>query len=148
MTRRAAVSHEFVDFIPDDLREGTIYVCIEFATAVHKCLCGCGREVVTPLSPTGWSLIFDGETTSLDPSIGNWSFPCQSHYWIRQNNAIWAHRWSRSQIETGQHQERAQKTAYYGIEENRAGEKRDMRRKRLWSRIKEWLRQKRHRSGT
>ncbi|MFC4855982.1 DUF6527 family protein [Actinophytocola glycyrrhizae] len=24
---------------------------------------------------------FNGETVSLSPSIGNWSFPCRSHYY-------------------------------------------------------------------
>jgi hypothetical protein len=65
------LTHEFVEFIPDAIEEGKIYVSIGYATAIHKCACGCGREVVTPLSPTDWKLIFDGKTVSLDPSIGN-----------------------------------------------------------------------------
>ena len=69
------------------IEEGKIYVSIAYATAVHKCACGCGKEVVTPLSPTDWKLIFDGKTVSLDPSIGNWGFPCRSHYWVRNNRA-------------------------------------------------------------
>ena len=77
------ISHEFVDVIPGHLDEGILYICIPYTTAVHKCFCGCGHEVVTPLAPRQWSLIFDGETISLTPSIGNWSFPCRSHYWIR-----------------------------------------------------------------
>ena len=85
-----ALTHEFVEFIPDMIEEGKLYVSIEYATTVHKCCCGCGKEVVTPLSPTDWKLIFDGKTVSLDPSIGNWSFPCRSHYWIRNNWALWA----------------------------------------------------------
>ncbi len=62
-----------------------LYVSIEFTTVVHKCCCGCGREVVTPLSPTDWKLTFDGVSISLHPSIGSWNLPCQSHYWIRHN---------------------------------------------------------------
>jgi len=27
---------------------------------------------------------------SLHPSIGNWSFECRSHYWIRNNQVVWA----------------------------------------------------------
>jgi len=42
--------------------------------------------VVTPLSPTGWSLIFDGETVSLYPSIGNWNFPCRSQRLDRRSS--------------------------------------------------------------
>ncbi len=88
------INHEFVDYIPDAIKEGTVYVCVPFATVVHRCCCGCGNEVVTPLSPTDWKLIFDGQSISLDPSVGNWSFPCQSHYWIRRNKVVWARRWS------------------------------------------------------
>ncbi len=80
---RTRVNHEFVDTIPDHLEDGVVYVSIPYATAVHRCCCGCGHEVVTPLHPRRWSLIFDGETISLTPSIGNWSFPCRAHYWIR-----------------------------------------------------------------
>ena len=62
--------YEFVEFIPDELKELTLYISVTYCTAVHKCCCGCGREVVTPLSPTGWHLIFDGKTVSLYPSVG------------------------------------------------------------------------------
>ncbi len=44
------LKHEFVEFIPDVIEEGKIFVSIKYATAVHKCCCGCGKEVVTPLS--------------------------------------------------------------------------------------------------
>jgi Family of unknown function (DUF6527) len=80
MTRRTTIQHQFVDTVPDALQEGVVYVCIPYTTAVHRCLCGCGEEVVTPIRPTGWSLTFDGVTVSLHPSIGNWDFPCRSHY--------------------------------------------------------------------
>jgi len=60
-----------------------------FGTVVHKCCCGCGNEVVTPLSQTDWQLSFDGESISLYPSIGNRNFKCKSHYWIKNNNVIW-----------------------------------------------------------
>ncbi|WP_417480245.1 DUF6527 family protein [Maricaulis maris] len=84
------IKHEFVDAIPEAIEPGTLYVSVDFATAVHLCECGCGLEVVTPLSRTDWKLIYDGETVSLHPSIGNWSFPCRSHYWIRDGQVQWA----------------------------------------------------------
>lgn len=90
--------HEFVEYIPDTLQEGTIYVSIGFATAAHKCCCGCGHEVITPISPTDWKLVFDGESVSLHPSIGNWSFPCRSHYWIRRDRVTWARPWSQEEV--------------------------------------------------
>ncbi|WP_123682869.1 DUF6527 family protein [Amycolatopsis thermoflava] len=80
---RTTIRHEFVETIPEDLDDGVLYVSITYSTAVHKCVCGCGHEVVTPLAPRQWWLTFDGEVVSLAPSIGNWSFPCRSHYWIR-----------------------------------------------------------------
>src|SRR5712672_2590445 len=101
MTRQMTITHEFVDYIPDTLKEGVIYVCIPFATVVHKCCCGCGNEVVTPLSPTDWKLIFDGQSISLYPSIGNWNFACQSHYWIKSNRVKWSPRWSQEKINGG-----------------------------------------------
>ena len=54
MSRRTLVRHEFVDFIPDILEDGVVYISVTYATALHLCCCGCGSEVVTPLSPTGW----------------------------------------------------------------------------------------------
>ena len=51
---------------------------------------GCGGRVVTPLSPDDWRLTYDGDTVSLWPSIGNWAFACQSHYWIRSDQIVWA----------------------------------------------------------
>ena len=114
MTRQTRLTHEFVDYIPNVLEDGRLYVCVQFATVVHKCCCGCGREVVTPLSPTDWKLMFDGQTSSLDPSIGNWSFPCQSHYWITENRVEWARRWSHSEIDAGRARDRRMKAASYG----------------------------------
>ncbi len=85
-----ALVPEFVTTVPEKPLSGVLYVSIEFATAVHLCCCGCGNEVVTPLSRTrGWKMLFDGETVTLHPSIGNWSFPCRSHYFIRENRVDW-----------------------------------------------------------
>lgn len=111
--RATSVRHEFVDVVPDQLQPATLYVCIPFATVAHLCLCGCGHEVVTPLSPTDWRLIFDGSTVSLDPSIGNWSYPCQSHYWVSRNRVCWAGRWSPEQIERGRQRDLRSKERYY-----------------------------------
>lgn len=117
MNRLRRIAHVFVDFIPDKLEEGRLYVSIRFATAAHKCCCGCGLEVTTPISPVDWKLTYDGETVSLDPSIGNWSFPCQSHYWIERNNVIWARRWSRRRVEAVRDLDRAEKQEYLGGKE-------------------------------
>ena len=50
--------HEFVDYIPEQLDEGVLYVSIRFGTVVHRCACGCGDEVVTPLGPAEWRLTY------------------------------------------------------------------------------------------
>ncbi len=109
MSRRETVRHEFVETIPDHLQEGVIYISIPYATALHRCLCGCGSEIVTPLSPTDWELSFNGQTISLSPSIGNWSYECQSHYWIRRNRVHWSRRMSARQIERVRRQDRVEK---------------------------------------
>ena len=99
--RQITLKHEFVEYIPDKLKDGTVYVSLAFATAAHKCCCGCGSEVITPLSPTDWKLIFDGESISLYPSIGNWDFACRSHYWIECSRVKWASQLSQDRINAG-----------------------------------------------
>lgn len=84
------ISHKFVDNIPDEIDEGTIYISLKYNTAIHKCACGCGKEVVTPFSPVNWSFSYNGKDVSLRPSIGNWSFDCRSHYWIKNGHIQWA----------------------------------------------------------
>ncbi len=112
------LAHKFVEFIPSDLAENTLYISIKYATATHKCCCGCGLEVVTPFSPTDWKLIFDGETVSLNPSIGNWSFPCKSHYWIKRNYIVWAETWGNERIQNNRVSDRKLKLKSLSNEHN------------------------------
>lgn len=107
------LAFEFVEYIPEELRERTLYISCTYATAVHKCVCGCGREVVTPLSPAQWKLIFDGKTVSIYPSIGSWSLPCQSHYFITNNRVVWAPKWSNERIAKGREQEAQVRDLYF-----------------------------------
>lgn len=111
--QRLTVTHKFVHYVPERLDDGVVYVSIEYATAVHRCLCGCGEEIVTPLTPTDWELSFDGETVSLDPSIGNWNLPCRSHYWIKKNRVRWAEKWSQYEIDRGRRLDRMAKASQY-----------------------------------
>ena len=113
MKQPVVLAHEFVKVIPNELEERTLYVSMDHATVAHKCCCGCGREVVTPLSPTDWKLIYDGESISLSPSFGNWSFECRSHYWIEKSTVRWAGHWSKEQIEAGRLRDRRAKDKYY-----------------------------------
>jgi hypothetical protein len=107
------VSHKFVEFIPDVVENGVVYISITYATAVHKCCCGCQEEVVTPLSPMGWELTFDGKSISLSPSIGNWSFKCRSHYWIVRNKVKWMEQWSTEKIDSRRKADEKRRDKYY-----------------------------------
>jgi hypothetical protein len=150
------LSHQFVEFIPEKLKKGTVYVSIEYATATHLCCCGCGHEIVTPISPTGWSLSFDGESISLDPSIGNWSLPCGSHYWIRNNRVRWAAAWSKEEIDAGRAHDKVARERYFNGRRVNEPEHLEVTHAALppspvgipWRRIKSWLRFRRGRPRT
>ncbi|MCY1307587.1 hypothetical protein D9M70_575170 [compost metagenome] len=88
-----------------------LYVSMEYGTVVHSC--GCGQEVVTPLTPTDWSLTYNGEAVSLWPSVGSWNLPCQSHYVIKGNKVLQAGAWNRSMIEKEVARDKAAKAKYY-----------------------------------
>ncbi len=118
MKPRILLAYEFVEYIPEELKERTLYISKEYGTAVHRCCCGCGREVVTPLSSTGWQLTFDGKSVSLYPSIGSWSLPCQSHYFITKNKVVWASQWSKEQIARGRRRKRRRRKGITGLVEN------------------------------
>ena len=111
--RQTRFAHEFVEYIPDQLVDGVLYVSMAFSVASHKCACGCGREVVTPLSPTDWRLFFDGAAVSLEPSIGNWNFPCRSHYFIRDGGVRWAGDMPQAAVEYGRAKSRQAKERFY-----------------------------------
>lgn len=114
--RHDQLQHRFVEYIPERLEEGVLYIAIEYMTVTHLCCCGCGQEVSTTLSPTDWRLIFDGKTVSLELSIGSWSLPCQSHYFITNNGVVWAQRWSRAEIEVGRRYDAARKHQHRTVE--------------------------------
>jgi len=111
--RQTRFAHEFVEYIPEELVDGVLYVSMAFSVASHKCACGCGREVVTPLSPTDWRLLFDGAAVSLEPSIGNWNFPCRSHYFIRDGGVRWAGDMPQAAVEYGRAKSRQAKERFY-----------------------------------
>lgn len=94
-------SHRFVTSVPYDLEPGVLYVSIDYDTTIHLCACGCRNQVVLPLHPTAWRITYDGETVSMSPSVGNWSFPCRSHYWIERGRIRWAPAWTEAQITAG-----------------------------------------------
>lgn len=117
--RRTHLSFQIVDFIPEEIQDGVLYVSFRFGTAVHKCCCGCGEEVITPMGPTDWSISIEDDAVTLHPSIGNWSYSCRSHYLIRRSKVVWAGDLTDSQIEHGRELSRRAKQAYF-VEVNRA----------------------------
>ncbi|MBF0480042.1 MAG: hypothetical protein HQK81_00565 [Desulfovibrionaceae bacterium] len=145
---------QFVQFMPKELRSDTLYVSMEYATVVHLCACGCGSKVVTPLSSVGgWKLTYDGENLTLYPSIGNWSFPCRSHYFVRNSRVVWAGDMSQAEILAGREQDRKAMNTNYNrapvtpeqpgknekIPPDMAGRSRSGILERLLERLKMWF---------
>lgn len=108
-----SIEHEFVERIPPDRKERTLYVSIPFATAVHNCMCGCGTKIVTPISPPQWKLTFDGETVSLWPSVGSSGLACGSHYIIERDQVIWAPKWTDAQIAAGRARDKSLRDRHF-----------------------------------
>lgn len=113
MIRHKRLEHRFIDHIPERLEGGILYVSMEYATSAHSCCCGCGKEVIVPFTPTDWKMTYDGETVSLQPSIGNWTLKCRSHYVIRRGRVIEAAPWSDEQIKAERRRDQAAKARHY-----------------------------------
>jgi hypothetical protein len=67
MREETALKHEFV---PDDFKEGRFTSRSGLRPRRTRLAAAAAAGFVTLLRPTGWKLIFDGETISLRPSIG------------------------------------------------------------------------------
>lgn len=87
--KKVTIEPVFVENIPENIEDNKLYISEEYKTAIHNCLCGCGLKTITPL--TGgrfWDLVKEPNgTISLIGSVGNYSFPCNSHYIITKNVA-------------------------------------------------------------
>lgn len=105
MKRKPAFIHSFVTSAPRVLEPDHLYVSLEYNSALHLCACGCGRKVVTPLSPRDWQVSYNGQTVSLHPSIGSWQLPCRSHYFIKNNKIQWAEEWSERRVQSARKQD-------------------------------------------
>ena len=121
------LQHKFVEFIPDVLEEGVIYISMVYKTAAHNCVCGCHGRVVTPISPTDWQLVYNGVSISLNPSIGNWNFACKSHYWLIKGQVKFCRDWSRAEIDDGQMADIKRKEKYF-----KKKQKNKIKKKKLW----------------
>lgn len=115
MSRIDRLEPVFVEFIPPEreLEPGKLYVSMIYATTTHLCASGCGMKVVLPLSPAKWHLKFDGDSISISPSVGNWDYPCRSHYWIRENKIIWAGQWDEKRVAAGRRNDQQDVDEYF-----------------------------------
>jgi hypothetical protein len=148
--RHRTLEHRFVRNVPRELTPGVLYISMEYATAVHSCCCGCGERVVTPLTPTDWRITFDGESVTLNPSVGNWNQDCGSHYVIERNRVIKCSPWSAKRIEAEQRRDKRAKAEYYSRDPAltrtdtppiaRAGDA--AQNSSLWHHIREWFSKK------
>jgi len=111
--KTARFKYELADSIPEKLQAGILYVAKDGDVAGHLCACGCGREVITPLSSTDWSLTVGRRGATLDPSIGNWAFPCRSHYLIWDGEVVWAGDMSAKAIADGRQRDKSRKQTFY-----------------------------------
>jgi hypothetical protein len=104
---------EYVEHLPEQLEQGVLYICEAFDATAHKCCCGCGEDVYNKLGPARWRLIkLPDASVTLYPSIGNWNYPCRSHYWIRSNRVIDAGWMSARAITAAQRDDRRERDRY------------------------------------
>lgn len=146
MIKNKQLRHRFVDTMPEHIEPGVLYVSIEYATATHRCCCGCGEEVVTPFSPAQWQMIFNGDAVSLHPSVGNWNLPCRSHYVIREGRVIEAPPWTEEEVQAGRRRDKDARTRYFDGKANAAAVPKPTgstapkpARAGLWRQLKRWL---------
>lgn len=140
--KHSSYKHRFVDTMPDKLDEGVLYVCVKYATSAHNCFCGCGREVVTPIHPTKWKLTFDGVNVSLHPSVGSWSLPCKSHYWLQDGRIAWAEIMSDEDIQSVRTRDLKAQDSYFG-QADRPQPVRPLAAPKpssFWDKVASWLR--------
>ena len=102
-----------LEYLPNDLEPGVLYVSEEFGIAGHLCPCGCENKIMTPLDASEWSFKEVSNKPTLYPSIGNWQLPCKSHYWIRNGVIEWSDQWSDEEIVKGRIAEETQRKSYY-----------------------------------
>ena len=128
MTRIDHYAARFVESFPTPMEPRVLYVSTSYSTAGHICPCGCGREVVTKLSPARWRVIYDGEV-SLKPSVASTGLPCNSHYFITRGDVDWRYQLN------AVHAAKAQAADRRAIEDHRAPTTPPAQRANWWTRL-------------
>jgi hypothetical protein len=80
----------FVEEMTDLYKINHIYISEKYNVSKHICLCGCEEMVVMPLDDgtKWWKLVKEKDgTISFIGSVGNFQYPCKSHYIITKNKA-------------------------------------------------------------
>lgn len=87
--KKVTVEPVFVELMPDFYEHGKIYISETYNTSKHLCLCGCGNMAIMPLGGgRWWTLVKERNgNVSFIGSVGNYQFPCKSHYIITNNVA-------------------------------------------------------------
>lgn len=129
---------ELVVHFPEALEEGILYISDEFSIVGHKCCCGCGEEVITPINSAQWKVEKNGGKYSLYPSIGNWKFSCQSHYWIFNNQVYDAGFMKKREIEFVKRRDRQDKNRHIH-KLNKQLEESAHKKGSVWDSITQWL---------
>jgi len=127
MSRAPRYTAQFVESFPTPMDSGVLYVSSNYCTAGHICPCGCGREVVTKLTPARWQITFDGEV-SLWPSVAATALPCNSHSFITRGEVDWRRNLTASQAV------RAREADRRAVEKHRATD--DGSARRFWRRLR------------
>lgn len=120
----------WVDDMPMSLEPGNVYISIKHRLTEHLCACGCGTEVSLPLSRAEWRIVYDGESISIRPSIGNWRLSCGSHYIIERGQTLWCSVWNKKEIRVGRKRDQQIKQTHIA---------RRRKHKRWWSNIRNWF---------
>ena len=91
---------EFVEFMPEKLLPGILYISRRFSSTNHLCACGCEEAAYIPVKFKGnnfagsskirdtWDIIVKDNQVTLFPSLHH-RFGCRSHYYIRNNIIEW-----------------------------------------------------------
>lgn len=126
MSRIQHYALRHVESFPTPMEPGVLYVSLTYSTSGHICPCGCGRDVVTKLSPARYRVIFDGEV-SLRPSVAATGLPCNSRYFITRGEVDW-----HFQLDSAQ-KARARASDLRAVQTHAASTRR--KRPRWWARL-------------